>query len=139
MSGVPIVLAGLHTSLFDAIAWMLPRPLNESMPPGRKRRDVIASARAAVGAQNFHPVRSDPYDKPVPRNALTRDKSEVGGILPDGEPRTGRLPGADHFGIGTRLAGDPFDEVEHQGVCLRHPVPPQNDAAVLFATKSQPA
>ena len=67
--------------------------------------------------------------------ALARDLAEIGGILPDGEPRTGGFPCRDDLRIGARLARDPFDEVQHQRISFAHCGIP---SAELFATISQP-
>ncbi len=56
-----------------------------------------------------------------PRAALARHRPAhhqpaVDRILPHGQARTRGAPRVEHVGVGARLLGDPFDEVEHQRI-----------------------
>ena len=88
----------------------------------RRRRHV--SLVSPVLAKKILPIRRQADQDIAASAVLAHRKSAVDRVLPHREPWARGSPGLDHVGMGSRLARDPFQQIENQGIeiVVRHDV-----------------
>jgi hypothetical protein len=100
--------------------------------------------KAAMRAQKLLATLGHGHPQPLDGRSA-RDVAAIDRVLPDRQARARGSPRLDHFGIESRLARDPLDEIEHQ--CVRrlgHRVlrskggSTQNAIALVRVNSSQP-